>query len=281
MTIALAINVGDSLVLASDSATTQQWVTPAGHPDTINIWNSATKIFNLRKGLPIGAMTWGQAGLDGVSIGTLAKDLRLRLSGKDVAFEDWELDPASYTVREVADRARAFFYDDRPAPKPVGPLGFMIAGYSANGSVAEWYTISIDPSGCVGPVEVLPLSEAGVATFGQPEAFTRLVRGVSADLPQALVNLGVAPSEAGPYAEAIAAEVSRPIAFPGMPVGEVIDLANFLVETTIRFVRFTPGDATVGGPIEIAALTRHEGFKWVKRKHHYPASLNPTEDSAS
>jgi hypothetical protein len=52
MTIAVAINVGDSLVLASDSATTQQWVTPAGHPDTINIWNSANKIFNLRKGAP-------------------------------------------------------------------------------------------------------------------------------------------------------------------------------------------------------------------------------------
>ncbi|WP_433291551.1 hypothetical protein ACQPZQ_02405 [Pseudonocardia sp. CA-142604] len=279
MTIAVAINVGDSLVLASDSATTQQWVTPAGHPDTINIWNSANKVFNLRKGLPVGAMTWGQASIDGVSIGTLMKDLRLRLTGQDAACKDWALDPDSYTIREVADRVRSFLYDDRPAPQPSGPLGLMIAGYSADSSQAEWFTISVDASGCAGPIEVLPGGEAGVATFGQPEAFTRLIRGVSTDLPQALVNLGVAPSEAGQYAEAIAAEVSRPIVFTGMPIGEVIDLADFLVETTIRFVRFTPGDATVGGPIEIAALTKHEGFKWVKRKHYFPASLNPTQES--
>jgi hypothetical protein len=31
---------------------------------------------------------------------------------------------------------------------------------------------------------------------------------------------------------------------------------------------------TVTGGIEIAAMTRHEGFKWIKRKHHYPRDLN-------
>ena len=65
-----------------------------------------------------------------------------------------------------------------------------------------------------------------------------------------------------------------PLTFPGMPIGEVIDLAHFLVDATIKFVRFTPGHPTVGGPIEIAAMTRHEGFKWIQRKHHFPRDLN-------
>jgi hypothetical protein len=30
----------------------------------------------------------------------------------------------------------------------------------------------------------------------------------------------------------------------------------------------------VGGPIEIAAITKHEGFRWIQRKHFYPAGLN-------
>jgi hypothetical protein len=63
-----------------------------------------------------------------------------------------------------------------------------------------------------------------------------------------------------------------------MPIADAIDLAEYLVEVTIGFVRFCPGNPTVGGPIEVAAVTRHEGFKWVKRKHYYDVKLNPVSD---
>ena len=43
---------------------------------------------------------------------------------------------------------------------------------------------------------------------------------------------------------------------------------------TINFSRFTPGAATVGGPVEVAVITKHEGFKWVDRKLYYPRELN-------
>lgn len=35
-----------------------------------------------------------------------------------------------------------------------------------------------------------------------------------------------------------------------------------------------PGANTVGGPIELAAITKHEGFKWVTRKHYFDEQLN-------
>ncbi len=41
--------------------------------------------------------------------------------------------------------------------------------------------------------------------------------------------------------------------------------------------RFTPGAPTVGGPIEIATITKHEDFKWVKRKHYWEEKYNPKE----
>jgi hypothetical protein len=31
---------------------------------------------------------------------------------------------------------------------------------------------------------------------------------------------------------------------------------------------------TVGGPIEIAAITKHEGFKWIERRHFFPPAHN-------
>ncbi len=64
-----------------------------------------------------------------------------------------------------------------------------------------------------------------------------------------------------------------------MPIQDAIDLAEFLVSATIQFVRFTPGEPTVGGPIEIATITKHEGFKWVSRKHYYDTRFNPPQEA--
>lgn len=59
-----------------------------------------------------------------------------------------------------------------------------------------------------------------------------------------------------------------------MPMQDAIDLARFLAETTVSFVRFTPGANTVGGDLDIGSVTKFEGFRWIKRKHYYPSSLN-------
>lgn len=62
-----------------------------------------------------------------------------------------------------------------------------------------------------------------------------------------------------------------------MPIQDAIDLVEFLVDLTIKYSQFSPGATTVGGPIEIAAITKHEGFKWVRRKHYFTSELNPAD----
>ena len=64
---------------------------------------------------------------------------------------------------------------------------------------------------------------------------------------------------------------------PMMPVKDAIELADFLSTTTKSYYRFLPGADIVGGDTDIAVVTKHEGFKWIKRKHYYPAHLNPLE----
>lgn len=47
-----------------------------------------------------------------------------------------------------------------------------------------------------------------------------------------------------------------------MPMQDAIDLARHLVETTIGFVKFSVSrPEVVGGPIGIAAISKHEGFQ--------------------
>ena len=69
--------------------------------------------------------------------------------------------------------------------------------------------------------------------------------------------------------------MSIPLLAAPMPIQDAIDFGEFLVQTTATFTRFKHGAATVGGPVESAAITKHEGFKWVRRKHYFDGSLNP------
>jgi hypothetical protein len=57
---------------------------------------------------------------------------------------------------------------------------------------------------------------------------------------------------------------------------ELADVAYSLVELTSRKRRYSSDPETVGGPIDVAILTRNEGFIWVKRKHYFDLALNPS-----
>jgi hypothetical protein len=61
------------------------------------------------------------------------------------------------------------------------------------------------------------------------------------------------------------------LAIPTMPIQDAIDLARYLVEVTMGFTKFSiqKQPKTVGGAIEIAAITKHEGFRWIQRKQFY------------
>lgn len=53
--------------------------------------------------------------------------------------------------------------------------------------------------------------------------------------------------------------------FNAMPLQDAVDYAVHLIRTTIDTMRFEPKYPSVGGPIDIAVVTR-DGFQWVQRK---------------
>jgi hypothetical protein len=102
MTIAISLKVNDGLVLAADSASTIVSQSEEGETNVVNVYNHANKIANLRKGLPIGAVTWGSGSIGAASISTLLKDLRRRFTDDG----EWHLDQGAYTIEEAANRLR-------------------------------------------------------------------------------------------------------------------------------------------------------------------------------
>jgi hypothetical protein len=283
VTIAISIKINDGLVLASDSASTVLGAAPNGELQVINVYNNAIKVFNLRKGLPIGAITWGAGSIGQASISTIIKDLRERFTEDDPE-EGWKLDPRAYSVEAVAKKLKELVFDDlyvkafKDFPHQKPSLGFIVAGYSAHEPMADEFQIDIQNGECRGPRRLRAREEVGVTWAGDPEALNRLLAGVSGGLPAVLqAHFGVRPEQIPEAMTLIQQNLQLPLVLPAMPLQDAIDLAEFMVDLTIRFSRFMPGAPTVGGPIEIAAISKHEGFRWVKRKYYFPRELNPEE----
>jgi hypothetical protein len=183
MTVTISLKVNDGVILAADSASTLLAQTPNG-PAVVQVYNNANKVFNLRKGLPIGAITWGSGSIGRASISSLIKDLRVRFTGTDGAHRDWHIDPETYAIDGVAKLLRKFVYEELYTPAfqnwPQKPaLGFVVAGYSAGSEMAEEYQISIDEYGvCADPVSVRPIQECGATWYGEPEAYTPFGFGI-------------------------------------------------------------------------------------------------------
>ncbi len=60
-----------------------------------------------------------------------------------------------------------------------------------------------------------------------------------------------------------------------MPNQELSTLAESLIDLTSLKRRMSAERETVGGDIDVAIISKSEGFVWIKRKHYFPPELNP------
>lgn len=60
-----------------------------------------------------------------------------------------------------------------------------------------------------------------------------------------------------------------------LPKDELAAMAESLVNLTSFKRRVSKSAETVGGPIDVAVISRGDGFVWIKRKHYFPSELNP------
>lgn len=60
-----------------------------------------------------------------------------------------------------------------------------------------------------------------------------------------------------------------------LPKDELGAMAEALVNLTKFKRRISRERETVGGPIDVAVITKGDGFVWMKRKHYFDAGLNP------
>lgn len=280
MTICVAVKVHDCLVFAADSASSIVYNVPGAPPQIGRVYEHGNKVFNLLRGAPICAMTSGLGNIGSASISSVAKDFRRLATDPTSA---WYIDPNHYSMSEVAQKVRAYIFDERITNSglvipPNTSLQFWVGGYGSADQNPEVWQVLVEGNICPQSALVMDGDTCGWHCGGQPEALNRLLLGYSQKVPDLLANEGVDPAVVAKVMTAVGSDPESQVIEASMPTQDAIALTEFLAETVKGYVRFLPGPDTVGGHTDIAVVTKHEGFKWIKRKHYYPPHLNVETD---
>lgn len=271
MTVCVAIKVHDCLVFAADSTSTLSATGENGQQSVLNVYNNADKVFNLHRKLPIMAMTAGMGHLAGRSIASIAKEFRIQLT-------DGDLDTENYTVEDIANSAKEFIDVKYTAAKELGHNGaleFWVGGYGSKNDHAEIWKIILADGRVSAPEKLVGVDDSQSINWGgQGSAVARLVLGIDPLFVDVTTNAGVAVEDAMKIFKTVRTSLEVPLIDAAMPIIDAIRFAEFLVKTTIGFYSFKHGADIVGGACDLATVTKHEGFKWIKRKHYYPHELN-------
>lgn len=59
-----------------------------------------------------------------------------------------------------------------------------------------------------------------------------------------------------------------------LPKDELSEIAESLINITSFRRRVSSGPETVGGPVDVAVITKGDGFVWINRKHYFQKELN-------
>ncbi|SNS92015.1 hypothetical protein SAMN06265795_10975 [Noviherbaspirillum humi] len=258
MTVLVSVKINDGVVMAADSASSFA---------SGMVYYHSHKIMNVHAALPVGVMATGAGGIGSESVETLLKDLRNRLSGNDSQHLEWRLDPSNYSMEAIARRLRAFLFEEKSiAHGATTYTKFRLCGYSAGRPLAEIWEVNLMGQDCPLPRCVQGEQEFGLRWDGEYEALDRLVFGLGTRFNEFAVKHGLSEEQANALREKLVPDLYELLFVDAMPIQDAIDLARYLAETTVGFIRYSvPRPKTVGGPIEIASITKHEGFQWAQR----------------
>ena len=107
----------------------------------------------------------------------------------------------------------------------------------------------------------------GLVWGGQKEYADRVIQGYDSNVPnlaQSYLHLSDAQRDA--LDQELKSKLQAPIPFAFLPLQDCIDLAIFLIRTTIAMHRWLVGVRGVGGAIDAAVITQADGFREIQTK---------------
>jgi hypothetical protein len=228
MTLGIVVKGTEGVVLAVDSRVTLTLLTQQGNTHTIlpATFDNATKLLKVAKQRFVGAITYGNAIFD-VNQPRTAHSF---LPEFEASLPDLRI-----TVADFATRLGQFYLARWTAghqPQGIEPASFFVGGYDEGEAYGRLYTLHVPNS--VVPEE-LHASDFGANWGGQIATVNGLL--ANAAIPWQL-----------------------------LPLQDCVDVAILAVKTTAELQKFVTDIRGVGGPIDVAVITKIDGFRDIQSK---------------
>ena len=108
----------------------------------------------------------------------------------------------------------------------------------------------------------------GLEAAGAPDELMKVVSGIDMDKYQALYQNSMNDYIDTNYVNKLLDMVGS------LGKEDLGDMAENLVRMTCLKRHITTDEETVGGPVDVAVITKGDGFVWLKRKHYFSADIN-------
>ncbi len=263
MSLGILFKGPEGIVLAVDSRVTLM----AKIGTTNNIlpayYDNATKLLKINGQNFVAAVTYG-AGAIGQQQPRTAHSFVPEFEAELIANDVGRL-----PVEQFAVALSDFFLKQWKALMPSNYSGadmvFLIGGYDEGEPYGRMFEVQI-PSNPQ-PVERNPAPGFGLIWGGQREYIDRLIRGHDdALLEVAQKSLGLNDKDKAKLGLELQQAQQLPIPFQFLPLQDCVDLAMFLVRATMDIQTFLVGVRGVGGDIDVATITRTDGFVPIQQK---------------
>jgi hypothetical protein len=116
--------------------------------------------------------------------------------------------------------------------------------------------------------------------WAELEAQVAKVRGIPKDVRKRVLG-AIEKSRKEKVFEKVSDQQQRDVINPilsavgALPKDELAAMAESLVNLTVFRRKFSMDAETVGGPVDVAVISKWDGFIWIRRKHYFNKDLNP------
>lgn len=265
MSLGIAFKGPEGIVLAADSRVTlmAQMQVPNQPPMLLpSTYDNATKLLRVKGHDYVGAVTYGAGAIGQTEPRTAHSYIP--------EFEAELKDSPRLGVQEFAERLSQFFLNKWTAQNmptiPGGDMVFLVGGYDEGAPYGRVFEIFV-------PSRPKPVEwHAGPGQFGlvwggQREYADRLIHGFDSNLPELLKNyLALDDQRRDEVRNHLQGMLQAPVPFAFLPLQDCVDLATFLIRTTIVMQHWVMGVRGVGGAIDVAVITQTDGFTEIQKK---------------
>lgn len=273
MSLGIAFKGPEGIVLAADSRVTltNQLQIP-NQPALLisSTYDNATKLLRVKGQTHVGAVTYG-AGAIGLTEPRTAHSYIPEFEQElNHQFGNEPNGVPRLSVKDFADRLSRFFlgkWNEQNMPySPGQDMVFFVGGYDEGANYGKVFEIFI-PSRPTPNERHNACGEFGLIWGGQNEYADRLMRGFDSRLPELTKQfLIIDDKKRDELAAHLQSQLQAPVPFAFLPLQDCIDLAIFLIRTTIIMQHWIIGIRGVGGAIDVAVITQAKGFEEVQRK---------------